>query len=69
MLVTSSARKAAKMLCVGRRVEVWNNNERAATYTFRNKEAMRPFECAEKEYIKAKQEKATRKNSRKGEVK
>lgn len=59
LLVTSSARKASRQLCVGRRIEVWNDNEKVASATHKTREVMKPFIQREKEYIRVKQEIAT----------
>lgn len=64
VLITSSARKAAEMLCVGKRIEVWNNNGKFASITYKNKDRMRPYIRIEKDYIRKKQEQATMKNAR-----
>ena len=65
LLVTSSARKASEMLCVGRRVEVWNENERFVSITYKDRDRFRPFIRIEKDYIRRKQEKATIRNQKK----
>ena len=69
LLVTSSARKANELLCVGRRIEVWNNNEKFLSITTINKDRMQAFIRIEKDYIRRKQEKATLKNKYKKEKK
>lgn len=67
LLVTSSARKANSMLCVGKRIEVWNGNQKAASITNRTKKKMSAYIQNEKEYIRQKQENSTTKNlSKKG---
>ena len=63
LLVTSSARKANEMLYVGKRVEVWNNNEKVASITYKAKDKMRLYIQTEKNYIKNKQDVATRRNA------
>ena len=63
LLITSSARKANKLLCVGNRIEVWNNNEKIASYTSKAKHMMHQFIKEEKNYIRLKQEKATKRNA------
>lgn len=61
LLVTSSARKATSMLCTGIRIEVWNCNSKVERITSKCKEKnpMRPYISAEKEYIRNKQETRT----------
>lgn len=61
LLVTSSARKAASMLCTGVRIEVWNCNSKVERITSNGseKDLMRPYIDAEKEYIRNKQEART----------
>lgn len=59
LLITSSARKATEMLETGRRIEVWNNNEKVATVTKKTERMMRSFVRLEKDYIRRKQEMAT----------
>ena len=63
LLVTSSARKATAELCKGRRVEVWNENERIDMIYANKPESMKRFIQAEKEYIQRKQERAEFDNS------
>lgn len=63
LLVTSSARKATAELCKGRRVEVWNENERIDMIYANKPESMKRFIQAEKEYIHRKQERAEFDNS------
>ena len=65
-LVTSSAKKAAKMLCVGRRVDVWNCNEIVERIHAKEKEKnpMGPYIMAEREYIRQKQNRAEEENKR-----
>lgn len=63
LLVTSSARKATAELCKGRRVEVWNENERIDMIYANKAESMKRFIQAEKEYIQRKQERAEFDNS------
>ena len=67
LLITSSARKANELLCVGNRIEVWNNNEILSTITYKDRDRMRAFERIEKDYIRRKQENATMKNKYKKE--
>ena len=58
ILITSSARKATGELFKGRRIEVWNENERIGKVYAHKCEAMKGYIAAEKDYIRAKQEKA-----------
>ena len=66
VLVTSSARKANAWLRTGFRIEVWNENTivEKIRQADRRKEAepMQPYIDAEREYIRAKQAKAERRN-------
>lgn len=65
IMVTSSARKAAEALCKGRRIEVWNiNNKVEVIYnkTYREKNPMLPYINAEREYIGNKQRAAEERN-------
>ncbi len=63
LLVTSSARKVTAELCKGRRIEVWNENERIDVIYANKAESMRRFIQAEKEYIRHKQERAEFENT------
>ena len=63
VLVTSSARKVTAELCKGRRIEVWNENERIDVIYANKAESMRRFIQAEKEYIRHKQERAEFENA------
>ena len=65
ILATSSARKAADALCTGRRVEVWNSNNKVEVIynkTKREKNPMRPYLEAEREYIGMQQRAAEERN-------
>ena len=64
LLVTSSARKATSELCKGRRIEVWNENERVCKIYAHKCESMKPYIAAEKDYIRVKQAMATASNAR-----
>ena len=64
LLVTSSARKARKMLEPGVRVEVWSRNVKVETIYFRTNHLLGKYVTAEKEYIRAKQEAAERRNQK-----
>lgn len=68
LMITSSARKANELLCIGKRIEVWNNNQKITSITYKAKDKMRPFIRMEKDYIRKKQEKATIRNKRRGEL-
>lgn len=63
MLVTSSARKATRLFEKGKRIEVWNGNSRVERITVKTRERnpMEPYIEAEKEYIRKKQERHTKK--------
>ena len=63
IIITSSARKAKGELWKGRRVEVWNENERIDVIYANKAESMRRFIQAEKEYIRHKQERAEFENA------
>lgn len=63
LLVTSSARKETNELWKGRRVEVWNENERIEIIYSRKAEGMKRYIQAEKDYIRCKQERAEFANS------
>lgn len=67
IITTSSARKVAKQLDVGCRIEVWNNNKLVSKIYKSNETDLRPYINAEKEYIRKKQEKATLRNAKKRE--
>lgn len=54
-LVTSSARKAANLLTVGKRVDVWNENEKIRAVHDKSREQMIPYIKQEKEYLFTKQ--------------
>lgn len=62
LLVTSSARKARDMFGKGKRIEVWNCNKRVERITVktREKNPMQPYVELEKDYIRTKQEKHTK---------
>lgn len=63
LLVTSSARKVTTELWKGRRVEVWNENERREIIYSHKAESMKRYIQAEKEYIRRKQERAEFENA------
>lgn len=64
LLVTSSARKACKLLQTGIRVEVWNANAKAETVYHRTRAHLDKYVEAEREYIRAKQAAAERRNKK-----
>ena len=68
IITTSSARKAYKELRKGVRIEVWSNNVLVKRIYERDKKRegnpMKPYIDIEKEYIRKKQERATRRNHR-----
>lgn len=66
LLVTSSARKANAALWKGRRVEVWNENERVAIVYAHQADRMHGYIQTEKEYIRMKQLTAEVKNLERG---
>jgi len=67
VLNTSSARKASRLLQTGIRIEVWNNNDIVETIYERDKKReanpLAPYIRLEKEYIRAKQERAEKRNA------
>ena len=64
LLVTSSARKARKLLQTGIRIEVWSANAKEETVYHRTRSRLERYVAAEREYIRAKQEAAERRNKR-----
>ncbi len=64
VLVTSSARKANILLHPGIRVEVWSDNMLTETIYTRTKAKLDPYITAERDYIRVKQEAATRRNQK-----
>jgi hypothetical protein len=64
LLVTSSARKARGLLQTGVRVEVWSANAKTETIYHRTRLVLDKYVAAEREYIRAKQEAAERRNRR-----
>lgn len=64
LLVTSSARKARNLLRVGVRVEVWSANTMTEKIYHRTRHLLDKYVAAEREYIRAKQEAAERRNKR-----
>lgn len=64
LLVTSSARKARRLLEVGVRVEVWSANTKVETVYTRTRHLLDKYVTAEREYIRNKQEAAERRNKK-----
>lgn len=64
LLVTSSARKARNILRVGARVEVWSTNVKTETVYHRTRHLLDKYVAAERDYIRAKQEAAERRNKK-----
>ena len=62
ILTTSSARKAAKILCTGYRIEVWNDNKLTDLIYSKDRGPLYKYLSAEKEYIRQKQAKAEERN-------
>lgn len=62
LMVTSSARKARKLLQPGIRVEVWSANAKKETVYHRTRSRLDKYVAAEREYIRAKQAAAERRN-------
>ena len=67
LLVTSSARKAVRALETGRRVEVWCDNALVRTVYAKTKKELYEYTEAERQYIRAKQERATAARQRRKE--
>ena len=65
ILTTSSARKSAKLLQTGFRIDVWNENQKVETVYAKDRTMMKPYIEAEKEYIRQKQARAEERNRRK----
>ena len=62
VMVTSSARKAKKLLTPGLRIEVWSNNQRVKTIYARTSAELDEYTAAERDYIRAKQAAAEMRN-------
>ena len=58
-----------ELVSLGKRIEVWNNNQKFASITNKEIDRMRPFIRAEKDYIRRKQENSAMKNTRRKEFK
>ena len=67
ILVTSSARKANSLLATGIRIEVWNDNNKLESIYERDKRReanpLGPYIEQEREYIRARQEASTMRNT------
>ena len=64
ILTTSSARKSAKLLQTGLRIDVWNDNKKVLTVYAKDRTPMKVYIDAEREYIRQKQERAEARNKR-----
>lgn len=64
ILVTSSARKAKKLLRIGIKVEVWNQNNLINVIYLKNANDINKYVSIEKQYVAEKQAKAELKNKR-----
>lgn len=64
MLVTSSARKAGRLLSPGFRIEVWSDNTKQTVVYYKNIDELKPYFSLEKEYIRQKQAKATKRREK-----
>lgn len=64
LLVTSSARKARNLLQKGTRVEVWSANAKVETIYDRSRALLDIYVEIERDYIRAKQEAAERRNKK-----
>lgn len=62
VMVTSSARKAKKLLATGLRIEVWNENQKTETIYTRTSSELDKYTAAEREHIRAKQAAAEKRN-------
>ena len=67
LLVTSSARKARHQLKPGVRVEVWSENRKVDTIYARTEYRLNYYVEMERDYIRAKQETAERRNKKRKE--
>ena len=62
LLVTSSARKAKRLLGPGRRIEVWTENRKSETVYTRTASTLDAYTAAEKDYIRQRQTAAEHRN-------
>lgn len=62
-LVTSSARKARGVLAMGFRIEVWSDNNKVNTIYYKTQSRLGQYIKLEKEYIRQKQKKATKRRA------
>lgn len=67
LLVTSSARKAIRLLEPGVRVKVWSGNQLTETIYTRTRQEMDKYTSAEKEYIRSKRAAAEKRNKKRRE--
>ena len=67
VLVTSSARKASRLLQTGIRIEVWSNNSFVEVFYERDRRGqgnpLRPYIEKERDYIREKQARAEKRNA------
>ena len=67
VMVTSSARKASRLLQTGIRIEVWNNNSFVETFYERDRRGkgnpLKPYIEKERDYIREKQARAEKRNA------
>ena len=68
LLVTSSDRNARQLLQTGTRVEVWSANSKVETVYHRTRSLLDKYVADERNYIRAKQEAAERKNKRRKQL-
>lgn len=64
LLVTSSARKAGRLLSPGFRIEVWSDNSKQQVIYHKNAVELKPYISLEKAYIGKKQAKATKRREK-----
>lgn len=69
VLVTSSARKARKLLQTGIRVEVWSANTKVENIYHRTRHLLDKYVTAERDYIRTKQAAAERRNRKRKDKK
>lgn len=73
LLVTSSAKKASKLLRIGTKIEVWNENELIEVIHFakskHSKDYIWGYILKEKEFIGKKQKQSEKKNARRSNKK
>ena len=64
ILTTSSARKSARLLEKGIRIDIWNNNKKIKTVYSTDRTPLKPYIELEKDYIRRKQKRAEERNKR-----